>query len=449
MVARRIFHFTFYKCGSQWVRDLLSDPAIVAHSHCPLVANGVDIPSQPWPIWVGPGLASPLYTASYVDWLERPNPDPEDRCFLVTRDPRDLVVSLVISLRQSHTPNQETALLRTPFRNASPDDQIRLGCHLFSHWAIQLQSWCTPDRDPNILRIDYDDLIADGQAAFGRIFSYLGWAIPDDIATAVIHSHSFAMTSGGRRPGDENQFSHRRKGISGDWRNHFNRQTGELFETVFPGLLQLAGYEKHSNWWQTLPATTQASPSSAEQQMAQLLAVLETQAKEITVQREAAEDRLQDLQKMHRLHQETVDSHQADLVRLTALEGTVALYEQQLAEMESLRIDHANRLATIEKADSLLHQQQAELDLLRPDRETLLRLLAEADARYHQQAAELDLFRTACADRLALIEKSDALLHQQQAELEQLRAIPSPLHQEPPPPATELNPNQRQRGQSA
>ena len=138
MAAHRIFHVTFYKCGSQWVRDLLSDPAIVAHTRCPLVANGVDIPSQPWPIWLGPGLASPLYSASYVDWLERPNPDPEDRCFVVTRDPRDLVVSLVISLRQSHTPNQETALLRTPFRNASRDDQIRLGCHVFRFWALPL-----------------------------------------------------------------------------------------------------------------------------------------------------------------------------------------------------------------------------------------------------------------------------------------------------------------------
>ena len=127
--------------------------------------------------------------------------------------------------------------------------------------------------------------------------------------------------------------------------------------------------------------------------MAQLLAVPETQAKEITVLREAAENRLHDLQKIYRFHQETVDRHQADLVRLTRLYGTVALHEQQLAEMESLRSGHANRLV--------------------------------------------------------IIERSDALLHQQQAELEQLRAFPSPLHQEPPPPATEPNSNQHQRGQSA
>ncbi|MFO0364807.1 MAG: hypothetical protein ACK55F_09020, partial [Acidobacteriota bacterium] len=190
---------------------------------------------------------------------------------------------------------------------------------------------------------------------------------------------------------------------------------------------------------------------------------------------------------MHRFHQEEVDMHQADLVRLTALEeGTVALYEQQLAEMEALRIDHADRLATLEKADTLLRQQQTELDLLRPLAEAnarhhqqaagldllrtacadrlatieqsdfllhqqqaeldLLRLLAETNARHHQLAAELDLLRTACADRLAISKKSDALLHQQQAELQQLRAMPSPLHQEPPPPADEPNSNQRQRG---
>jgi hypothetical protein len=156
--------------------------------------------------------------------------------------------------------------------------------------------------------------------------------------------------------------------------------------------------------------------------MDQLLALLEIQARAITVLRDAAENRLQDVVRMHRFHQEEVDMHQADLVRLTALEeGTVALYEQQLAEMEALRIDHADRLATLEKADTLLRQQQTELDLL----------------------------RTACAERHAISKKSDALLHQQQAELQQLRAMPSPLHQEPPPPADEPNSNQRQRGQSA
>ncbi len=96
--------------------------------------------------------------------------------------------------------------------------------------------------------------------------------------------------------------------------------------------------------------------------MAQLLAVPETQAKEITVLREAAENRLHDLQKIYRFHQETVDRHQADLVRLTRLDGTVALHEQQLAEMESLRIGHANRLVIIERSDALLQQQQAELE---------------------------------------------------------------------------------------
>ncbi len=304
MKISRIFHCTFYKCGSQWVRDVLSEPLMVQHSGSALLVSGVDLPSSGWPVLDSSGLASPVYTAGFADWQSRPNPDPEDRCVVVTRDPRDLIVSLVVSLALSHTPNEVTSLLRLPIRHANKDDRIRIGIHLFSHWAAQFQSWFAPQFDGDILRLDYAELVADEQAAFRRIFAYLNWEIPEAVATEVINTHSFLATSGGRRRGEENEFSHRRKGVTGDWRNHFSRQTGEMFETVFPGLLTDCGYERANDWWQALPEEAPSDNSTAEGQLARLLAAFEAQEKELAIQREAAAQRLRDVETLHQMYNE-------------------------------------------------------------------------------------------------------------------------------------------------
>jgi hypothetical protein len=299
----KLYHCTFYKCGSQWVRDVLSDPSLFEFTNCPLVLNGVDVPSSGWPTLTAAGLASPIYTAGFENWQSRSNPGSDVRCLVVSRDPRDVIVSLVLSLAFSHTPSEVTALLRLPIRNASRADRIRIGIHLFSHWAAQFRSWFGPKEDDDVLRIDYSELIADEQASFRRIFSYFGWEIPEELATQVISTHSFLSTSGGRRLGEENEFSHRRKGVTGDWLNHFNQETGAIFEAVFPDLLLHTGYEDHSEWWRELPQHPIAVGSvSTEVRLARLLEAFEAQQRELDIQREAAAERLRDVQLLNELY---------------------------------------------------------------------------------------------------------------------------------------------------
>ncbi len=263
-------------------------------------------------------MASPIYTAGFADWLKRPAASDDDRCVVVTRDPRDIIVSLVLSLALSHTPNEVTSILRLPIRHANKEDRIRIGIHLFSHWAAQFRSWFAPESDDDILRLDYADLVADEQAAFRRIFAYLGWEIPDEVATTVINTHSFLATSGGRRRGEENEFSHRRKGISGDWQNHFSRQTGEMFETSFPGLLAYCGYEQGTDWWTGLPEESPPDESAAEEKLARLLAAYEAQEKELAIQREAAAQRLRDVETLHQLYDEL--RYTTQNLRITSLD---------------------------------------------------------------------------------------------------------------------------------
>lgn len=64
----RLFHINFYKCGSQWVRDILADPRITAHSNHVLAASGVDRPSERWVALRTSEFASPFYSTSTGGW---------------------------------------------------------------------------------------------------------------------------------------------------------------------------------------------------------------------------------------------------------------------------------------------------------------------------------------------------------------------------------------------
>ena len=329
------FHCTFYKCGSQWIRDVLGDPAIVLHSHVPLRDAGRDVPSAGWPVLEAPGLASPIYTAGIANWLDRPAAAPGDRCLVVFRDPRDIIVSLVMSLALSHTPNEVTSLLRLPLRHAERSDRIRIGIHLFSHWAAQFRSWLSHPAGPGELRMDYAAFIGDEQAHFRRIFAFLGWSIPDAVATEVIARHSFLATSGGRRPGEDNEFSHRRKGTAGDWRNHFTRETGAMLEEAYPGLPQAGRYAESDDWWETLPAEARVKDSSVDGGIGRLLTALAEQETQLEIARQAAEQRLRDVQELHAwnesLRQEAEAHRAASEERLRLLQSL----DSQLRRMYS------------------------------------------------------------------------------------------------------------------
>lgn len=292
----RLFHLTFYKAGSQWLRDVLIDPRIVEFAGHTLAATGIDLQASHWPALAIGQVASPLYSTGTGEWQLMAAED--DRAFVVIRDPRDIVVSLVYSVSLSHAPTPITLLLREPIAAASHRNKLQIGMFLLAQWSEYLRSWRRAKEFDNVLLSRYESLVEDLPGELGRLSAFLQWGIPPAILETVAADHAFVKRSG-RQPGDENPFSHRRKGIAGDWRNHFNRETARLFEDAFPGLLSDLGYEASNSWWQSVPEVIQTAPVEPELQQSKLLAVLTEYEKELAVTRIAAEERLRDVLILH------------------------------------------------------------------------------------------------------------------------------------------------------
>ncbi|NNE34596.1 MAG: hypothetical protein HKN13_05145 [Rhodothermales bacterium] len=69
-----------------------------------------------------------------------------------------------------------------------------------------------------------------------------------ELVLGRVFDHRFEKKSGGRKKGVEDGNSHYRKGVAGDWVNHFDRKHCEAFIDRFSDVLQVTGYEADESW---------------------------------------------------------------------------------------------------------------------------------------------------------------------------------------------------------
>jgi len=72
--------------------------------------------------------------------------------------------------------------------------------------------------------------------------------MPVERLLMYIYRMRFSNKSKGRLRGQEDVKNHYRKGVAGDWGNHFNQEHRRFFKDNYNDLLIKLGYEKSSNW---------------------------------------------------------------------------------------------------------------------------------------------------------------------------------------------------------
>lgn len=245
----RVLHITLQKCGSQWVRDVFSAPELFRFSV--LSYSGVAFNLQTTGCFEIPEgeFSGPVYNMCPAEWQVLKCPG--DKAVVVLRDPRDRLVSHLFSLLYSHQANTLTENRRSVLSGIqSHHKRIEL-LICFTDIIRFYLTWSNYAEDDAFI-VRYESLLQDQFGAFRRILDWIGWPVPDDVLQAVVERLSFKNRSG-RSPGETDIFSHYRRGIEGDWRNHFSREHGRLWESLYPGFLTKIGYESSDDWWLSLP----------------------------------------------------------------------------------------------------------------------------------------------------------------------------------------------------
>ncbi|MEQ8355545.1 MAG: sulfotransferase [Kiloniellaceae bacterium] len=159
---------------------------------------------------------------------------PEVRLVSTTRDGRDCYVSLWFHLHPERAPlaaeNRADFLGRirnhaATWRDTMANFQRDAAAHPGRHFPIR-----------------YESLLADAQGEMTRLFEWFGCDANPATVAEIVGRNAFSVASGGRQPGQADPRSFLRKGIAGDWKNHFDDECNRQYCDVAGEALVAAGY---------------------------------------------------------------------------------------------------------------------------------------------------------------------------------------------------------------
>jgi hypothetical protein len=251
---RNVYHCCVHKTGSQWVRKVLADPAVYrvtglrTYAYAPRLPGGRESRSYPERRFDRPfpanTVVSPLYIP-YQNFAQFPKPEPW-RALFVGRDPRDVVVSWYFSSARSHPTRDNPGLERTRGELAGLDIEEGLVFtirRLEAHGLFEaLGSWAGVG-SLGVLTVRYEDLVGpEAEPAWARVFDHCDVRLGQAERRTLLARYSFEALSG-RHQGEEDQGSKLRKGVAGDWRNHFTPAVEAVFADVTGDLVRRLGYD--------------------------------------------------------------------------------------------------------------------------------------------------------------------------------------------------------------
>lgn len=112
-------------------------------------------------------------------------------------------------------------------------------------WREFVESWLHRD---GVAFVRYENLLVDPLKEFSAaIRTVYDHDLDVEKLEYAIEKYSFKNVAK-RNPGQENKRSFLRKGISGDWKNHFNDEARRVFNSFAGDTLIKLGYEQDSSW---------------------------------------------------------------------------------------------------------------------------------------------------------------------------------------------------------
>lgn len=201
------------------------------------------------------------------------------KAFHVIRDPRDILVSSYFSDKYSHPVyRKEFEQFRDTLNNMEFDEGLALELERRTAEFEALANWNYSN--PHAHETRYEVLTVKPAEEFGKILKFLGIpsyeagaaplmdraklslnkglrrvklgglkvnGIPREFLDSVIEKQAFQKLAG-RSKGQEDQKSHYRKGVAGDWVNYLHGANKDQFKQRWGQLLVDLGYEKNLDW---------------------------------------------------------------------------------------------------------------------------------------------------------------------------------------------------------
>lgn len=186
---------------------------------------------------------------------------PEVLAIYLYRDPRDTAVSAALYIKNVLTHHPLHAL----FSKLSDAEAIAFmlsggivhvenknaeGCAFIDHEGVKYSCDKALDwvANQHVAKVRYEDLMVDAMSCLESSFQTVGVKVDCEKIQNISSKLQFSSFSSGRKRGDEDKNSHFRKGISGDYVNHFSDLHKAICKQRIGRHLVELGYEKDLCW---------------------------------------------------------------------------------------------------------------------------------------------------------------------------------------------------------
>ncbi|KAM9723648.1 sulfotransferase 2B1-like isoform 2-T2 [Menidia menidia] len=224
-----VFAVTYPKSGTIWMQEIL-----------PLVLNGGDLtPLHTVVNWDRVPWLEEKRLAEVVHQLKSPRAlvthfphnlmppafhSSKAKVIYVMRNPKDILVS-------SYYFHQMATFLEDPGTFDEFLDKFLEGRVLFGKWTDHVKSWKRAELGDRILFITYEEMVQDLPAAIRSISNFLCRNLSEEVVQKIAEHCSFKTMTGNSMSNfslvpkeymDSDKSPFLRKGITGDWKNHFS-----------------------------------------------------------------------------------------------------------------------------------------------------------------------------------------------------------------------------------
>lgn len=253
--AENIYHCCVHKTASQWLRKIFNDRrtyeacGLEVYNYEQELPGGVDTRPITERNFDAAFPSRTIVTPIYID-LPGFNriPKPQNfRAFFVPRDPRDVVISWYFSVKVSHKAMGVIGGVREKLQAMSEEDGLQHVIEFVETRGLfaALRSWQQGAASDSRLKIfTYEDLTGTDQfKAWRELTHHCDIQIGDGELRQLLNDFAFSTLTKGRERGAEDVQSHLRKGVHGDWKNHFTPAVGQKFRAVTGTLVEELGYQ--------------------------------------------------------------------------------------------------------------------------------------------------------------------------------------------------------------
>jgi len=160
------------------------------------------------------------------------------------RDLRDVAVSYYFYVRQTPWHPEYPVYARL----SVTEGLATFARRTLPAYADWVRSWHR-NGDPAMgLELRYEQMLADTAEVMTRVAEHFQLDSSPETVRQIVEKHRFRELSGGRGRGQESRDSFFRKGVAGDWRNHFTPELKAEYKALIGEFLIEFGYERDLSW---------------------------------------------------------------------------------------------------------------------------------------------------------------------------------------------------------